>query len=207
MLRLEAQNITKKYSRHLVFEALSFEYEKGVLGIAGSNGSGKSTLLKCLAGLSKVSNGRLQWVEENNPLPFPLVKKKCGYAAPYINLYPELSVLENLQFLLKVSNSFGNLPGLKYLLEKVQVPGLADQLYGSLSTGQQQRVKLAAALVKNPDILILDEPGSNLDTAGHELVCEITRDAKAEGTLVIIASNDSREIDLCDQVIRLQPKS
>ena len=78
-----------------------------------------------------------------------------------------------------------------------------DRLFKSLSTGQQQRVKLAAALVRNPEILFLDEPGSNLDAKGHHLVQQIVEEQANADKLVIIASNDPSELELCDNIIEL----
>ncbi|HBX64817.1 MAG: hypothetical protein CL670_05490 [Balneola sp.] len=186
-----------------MFSDLSFSHSEGILGVSGANGSGKSTLLKCLSYLLRPNSGDIIWKKDEQIMNQKEVKAHIGYAAPYINLYAELSVFENLKFLVEAGGIPAKTGELINLLERVQVPHLKDQLFGSLSTGQQQRAKLAASLVRNPKILMLDEPGSNLDEKGHALVSTIVKEASASGALVFLASNDPNEISLCDSVIEL----
>lgn len=203
MISLQVQGLTRKYNRKTILKGLTFAHSKGTLGIAGPNGSGKSTLMKCLAFLLRPNAGTIQWSENGSPLPSEKVRSLIGYAAPYINLYEELSVTENLEFLAKLGGSTPEPGFYRELLEKVQMHGFEHRLFKTLSTGQQQRVKLAASLVRSPGILFLDEPGSNLDEKGNSLVANIVQEQAQNNTLVIIASNDMREIGLCDQVIEL----
>ena len=204
MISLQADNITKKFNQNTIIPNLSFEHKEGILGISGANGSGKSTLMKCLSYLLRPNSGSIIWKQHEEPMNQKQVKSHIGYAAPYINLYSELSIIENLKFLTEAGGQAGDELEILRVIERVQVPHLKDQLFGSLSTGQQQRAKLAAALVRNPQILMLDEPGSNLDEKGHALVSEIVTDAAKTGKLIFLASNDPAEIDLCDSVIKLK---
>ncbi len=204
MIGLTVSSLTKKYNRKIVFEELSFSHSKGVLGISGKNGSGKTTLMKCLAGLARPNSGSVIWEKDQRKLPKEKFKTLTGYAAPYINLYDELTVFENLEFLAEVSRQQKkDVSLLNELLKYTDAFEYRDKLYKSLSTGQQQRAKLAASLIRDPQILFLDEPGSNLDKNGHELVKKIVTNQKKKGTLVILASNDEREIALCDEVVVL----
>lgn len=172
-----------------------------MFGIAGDNGSGKSTLMKCLAFLLRPNAGNIEWMDSGKSLSQKEVKTRLGYAAPYINLYAELTVTENLQFLKEARGKVSHQEELESLLKRCQIFQIKDQLYGSLSTGQQQRAKLAAALVNTPQILMLDEPGSNLDKQGHALVSSVIKGEVEKGTLVILASNDPDEVSLCDEVL------
>jgi|TARA_R100000005_G_C4996363_1_gene203214 ABC-type multidrug transport system ATPase subunit len=203
MISLQADQLAKKFNAHSIFSDLSFSHSEGILGVSGANGSGKSTLLKCLSYLLRPNSGDIIWKKDEQIMNQKEVKAHIGYAAPYINLYAELSVFENLKFLVEAGGIPAKTGELINLLERVQVPHLKDQLFGSLSTGQQQRAKLAASLVRNPKILMLDEPGSNLDEKGHALVSTIVKEASASGALVFLASNDPNEISLCDSVIEL----
>ena len=203
MISLHVDRLKKSYNRHVIFEELSFLHSDGVLGIAGSNGSGKSTLLKCLAYLAKPHAGSIRWMDGENELTREQINRRIGFAAPYINLYDELTVYENLEFLLQVSGLQTQRTNITSHIDQVQMKDFREKLFKSLSTGQRQRVKLAAALIRKPDIIFLDEPGSNLDEAGHQLVSQIVNVMKAKNKLVIIASNDPSEISLCDQVIEL----
>lgn len=203
MISVQVNNLTKKYNQHTIFSELNFEHEKGVLGISGENGSGKSTLMKCLVYLLRPNAGSISWKNGPKLMGQKQVKAQVGYLAPYINLYSELSVLENLRFLIEAGGIKADEDQLSGLLGKMEIIHLKDQLFGKLSTGQQQRAKLAAALVRDPQILLLDEPGSNLDKKGHELVTRIVREASEAEKLVFIASNDPAEIALCDEVVEL----
>lgn len=204
MISLQVKDLTKKFNRHTIFSELSFEHEKGVLGISGANGSGKSTLLKSLAFLIRPNSGSIVWKNGEYVMNQEELKAHTGFAAPYINLYSELSVIENLRFLIEAGGISADEETLVTLLERVQIPHLRNQLYGSLSTGQQQRAKLASALVRDSKVLMLDEPGSNLDEKGHELVARIVEEASQENKLVFLASNDPNEIALCDQILVME---
>lgn len=204
MISLQVNDLTKKFNRHIIFDALSFEHERGVLGISGANGSGKSTLLKSLAFLIRPNSGSIVWKEDGHEINQEQFKANTGFAAPYINLYSELSVIENLRFLIEAGGIPANESTLLALLERVEIPHLKDQLFGRLSTGQQQRAKLASALVRDSKVLMLDEPGSNLDEKGHALVSRIVKEASKANKLVFLASNDPSEIALCDRVIAME---
>ncbi len=201
MISLQVENLSKKYNQNTVFHELSFEHEKGILGISGSNGSGKSTLMKCISYLVRPNSGSIIWKQNEQLMNQKRVKAHIGFTAPYINLYAELSVLENLRFLIEAGGNAADQDQLLSLLEDVQITHLKDQPFGSLSTGQQQRAKLAAAFVRDPGILMLDEPGSNLDEKGHELVSNLVNQASEAGKLIFLASNDPNEIALCNKVI------
>ncbi|MGB0347550.1 MAG: ABC transporter ATP-binding protein [Balneolaceae bacterium] len=203
MISLSVNGLSKSYNRKPVFTDISFEHDDGVLGIAGSNGSGKSTLLKCLAYLTRAQKGSILWKQQEIELTKEDIKKSLGYAAPYINLYDELTSYENLEFLLQVAGLPIQITHINSQIDQVQMKDHRQKLFKSLSTGQRQRIKIAAALIRKPDIIFLDEPGSNLDKSGHELVKKIVNMQKAKNKLVVIASNDPKEIKLCDQVIKL----
>lgn len=203
MISVQADQLSKTYNHRTVFSELSFFHNEGILGISGANGSGKSTLLKCMAGLSRPKKGMIIWKQGPEILAKEQLKLFTGYSAPYINLYDELTTFENLNFILEVRGKTKSDTGITSMLEYVQMSDYKNQLFKELSTGQQQRIKLASALITDPQILFLDEPGSNLDEKGHKLVESIVSDQKKKGTLVILASNDPKEVELCDTVIVL----
>ncbi|MCC5941897.1 MAG: ABC transporter ATP-binding protein [Balneolaceae bacterium] len=205
MINLNVTSISKQFGTNLVFSDLSFSAEAGVLGIAGSNGSGKSTLLKCISGLMKPSSGEAEWVVDGHITNKQDLKQIMGFAAPFIQLYEELTVTENLQFITDIKKSSGSANAAE-LLDELGAAEFADSHFGELSTGQQQRAKLAAALIHKPRILLLDEPGSNLDKKGREVIVGIINRFRKNEELILLASNQTYELDLCDRVIDLQPK-
>lgn len=204
MISVEVRQLSKIFGRKKVWHNISFSHNEGVLGIAGPNGSGKSTLLKCLAGLLKPTTGEISWKNNQQELSTEELKYKMGFAAPYISLYHELSVPENLRFLSQLRKQPPKATYHDELLARVGLGKLDGQHYGTLSTGQQQRARLAAALFSDPDVLMLDEPGSNLDEGGRALVSDIIDRARDEHKLVILASNSETEIALCDRVVSVQ---
>lgn len=203
-MTLQVKRLKKAFGPHAVFSDLSFEYSGNTLGIAGSNGSGKSTFLKCLAGLLSPTNGEVNWLENNEIISAQTINQSIGYAAPYINLYDELTVIENLQFLSNIRQHSDSAGNIKRWIDKSGLSSLEGQPYGTLSTGQQQRLRIAAALFHQPNILLLDEPGSNLDEAGRDLVNEIANLYQDPQHLLIIASNDPRELGICQQIFSIE---
>lgn len=202
MIDLNVTKLTKQFGSKSVLTDVNFSCFSTVLGVSGSNGSGKSTLLKCLSGLMKPSSGEIRWQINGSAISKSNLKNHIGYAAPSIQYYEELSIIENLQFLMDL-NSQKKLQSPQLLLERFGISPLSENLYGELSTGQQQRVKLAGALIHQPEILILDEPGSNLDEKGRFAVEELITAEREKNHFIILASNQSYELDLCDKTIHL----
>lgn len=202
MIRLKAYNLEKRFGQKTVFSDLSIETTSTVLGIAGVNGSGKSTLLKCLAGLQKPTSGAFHWKINGDTIERTDFRNRLGFAAPYVQLYEELTVQENLEFIQNV-RSMNSKQSISDLLVPLGAKALLNHHFGELSTGQQQRIKLAAATIHNPDILLLDEPGSNLDEAGKEIIHSLVETYKESDRMIVIASNQQDELDLCNEIIEL----
>lgn len=202
MIQLNVDNLEKRFGQKTVFSNLSIETNTPVLGIAGVNGSGKSTLLKCLAGLLKPTSGSAQWSINGRTINRKDIKNVLGFAAPYVQLYEELTVRENLEFIQNV-RSLNPQKNVADLLEPLGAKQLLQLHFGELSTGQQQRIKLAAAIIHNPNIILLDEPGSNLDEAGKDIITSLVGQYKYSDGMVVIASNQQNELDLCNEIIEL----
>lgn len=203
MINLNISELSKSYSVKEVFSKLSIEYTGGKIGVAGSNGAGKSTLLRCISGLILPDKGTVTWSVHEETLSPKQIKPHLGYAAPYVELYEELTARENLQFIRDL-RSDQDCEKISNLIHQFQLTAFADSLYGELSSGQQQRVKLASAVVHKPSILCLDEPGTNLDEKGHAIVEQMTQKCVDSGGIVILASNQKRELDICDVFIQLK---
>lgn len=207
MITLKIENLAKSYGPNTVFSGISFDYSGHSLAIAGPNGSGKSTFLKCVGNLLRQSRGTIDWLDNNQQLDRAQLRQQMGYAAPYINLYDELTCRENLQFLAQIRHDRKAIKNIDQLIAKVGLAHVSDQPYGKLSTGQQQRLRLASALFHKPDILLLDEPGSNLDEAGRSLIEEIAESFKSREKLLIIASNNPEELALCEHVYSIEQEA
>ncbi len=208
-MRLVAEGLSRSFGTRKIIGPLTFSVENGrVLGIAGQNGSGKTTLLRTLAGLIRPSCGYAKIFfdgEEAGAGHEPRdVPWHIGWVAPDLALYGELTAEENLMFFAGV-HGLESAPGRALaLLESVGLPpeSHSRKSLSSLSTGQRQRVKLAYATLHDPGVLLLDEPGANLDEAGRAVVQKIVASQRSRG-IAIIASNDLRDLALADETVSL----
>lgn len=208
-MRLVAEGLTRSYGARRIFGPLSFEVPKGtVLGVSGSNGSGKTTLLKTLAGLIRPSAGSTKIFFEgeegkggHGPRDVPW---SLGWVAPDLALYGELTAEENLDFFERVRGREAAAGRAQALLASVGLPpsSHSKKSLSSLSTGQRQRVKLAYATGHDPAVLFLDEPSSNLDADGVDVVARVVAAQRSRG-IAIIASNDPRDLALADEIVSL----
>lgn len=200
---LKISGLCKNYSTTLLFKDISFDLHPGeVLAITGWNGSGKSTLLRIIAGLIRPSAGQVEMYLENKAIPKESRRRFLGMVAPALSLYEELTALENMEFFCRVRGVLYNRDGCLNMLDRV---GLAQHAYKTCrnySSGMKQRLKLVQALIHAPPLLLLDEPGCNLDSKGMRIVEDIVLQQRQLG-MTVIASNEKREVDYADSVINL----
>ncbi|MFQ5570191.1 MAG: ATP-binding cassette domain-containing protein [Rhodothermales bacterium] len=202
MPRLVVNNVGKRFGRRLLFRKLSFELEGGrVLAVTGANGSGKSTLLRILAGVLRPSKGEVTLHVNGEVIAGEERPLHTGFVAPYLNVYDGFSARENLVFLAKARRLSHASHRIDEVLDQVALSARADDLVGTYSSGMKQRVKYAAALLAAPPLLLLDEPSSNLDTAGVAMVERVIEHQRDAGCLVIVATNVPDEAARCDDEV------
>jgi len=207
MISLEVKDLTKSFGYRKVFEEINFSIKSGKsLVITGRNGSGKTTLLKILAGFLRPSKGEVVISLDGQIRKKEDKRKLLGFVAPDLFLYDELTALENLEFLVRIQGLGFNKAELNKKLEEMGLRGRGDDLVSSYSSGMKQRLKYVFALLNNPRILLLDEPGSNLDEPGIFLLDKIIEEQKKRGILVS-ATNDQRETKYGDEILNLDEKS
>lgn len=200
---LEAHGLAKQYNGRLVFAGLNLSVGQGAcLVVAGPNGSGKSTLIRLLCGLAWPTAGKVTVTINGSPHSPRECRSLIGLVAPDVALYNELTALENLAFFARVRGLRLDRSALEGLLARVGLAGRGDDLVGAYSSGMRQRLKYAQALLHNPYLLFLDEPTTNLDEAGAQMVAEIVAEQKKRG-LLVLATNDPAEVLYGDQVLRL----
>lgn len=202
---LSLENVVKSYGTSLVLRGLNANVEKGELvTFIGPSGCGKSTLLRCIAGFTKVDNGKIILDDEiiNDKPPH---KRGTGMVFQNYALFPHLSVENNIGYGLKVRKVPKKEIQKKVgeLLDLAQLTGLGSRRIDQLSGGQQQRVALARALSLDPKILLLDEPLSNLDANLRVMMrTEIKRIQKQLGLTVIFVTHDQEEaMSISDRVM------
>jgi heme exporter protein A len=203
MYALALTNICKYYSATLLFKDISFELNPGeVLGVTGWNGSGKSTLLRIVAGLVRPSAGKVEMFCNNEPIPKESRRRFLGMVAPSLALYDELTALENMEFFCKVRGISYDRNDCIEILERVGLIDRSRKMCRNFSSGMKQRLKLVQAILHKPPLLLLDEPGSNLDSKGIKIVEDIISQQRQFG-ITVIASNEKREVDYADRIINL----
>jgi len=197
---LDAQGLSYAFGRHRLFADVTLSAAGGeVLLVRGPNGSGKSTLLKILAGLLIPEKGKVVYHDGEAVLDAARLRRGLGMCAVEQNLYDDLTALENLQFFgrLRLGADCGDRA--RPLLERAALWDHRHKIAKSLSSGMRQKLKLLAAVIHEPLFLLLDEPGSNLDGAGMELLHTLILEHKRRGP-VVLASNDPREFGYADRV-------
>lgn len=205
MCTIVAENLGKHFGQRVVFRRLSFAATGGeVLAVTGANGSGKSTLMRMLAGVLGPSKGEIRLEVAGKAVPETRRPLVTGLVAPYLNVYDGLTARENLEFIARArrERSWGD--RIQLTLDIVGLASRADERVATYSSGMKQRVKFAAALLAQPVLLLLDEPSSNLDPAGIAMVDRIVERQRAGGGVVVVATNDRREAEKCDRVIRIE---
>jgi heme exporter protein A len=203
-IRVEFVKVGKWFGRRTVLAGVSGSLEPGrVLVVAGPNGSGKSTLLNILGGVIRPSRGTVTYLDGEGAMPRSRWFERLGVAAPDMAVYEELSALENLRFFARLR---GLAPGdgdITTLLESFGLPPREQRRpVSTYSSGMKQRVKLAQAVIHEPPVLLLDEPSSNLDAAGHAAVADTVARFRRRGA-VAVATNDPREMTWGDAQIEL----
>jgi len=211
---LTVTGLSKTYegAEHPVFRDYHLELEAGCLcALVGVSGVGKTTLLNCIAAMDHWEAGRIQVGQDEVPLKQPEAgalyrRRHVGLAFQQPHLLPEFTVLENLLMPLRISGDLspeGEAWAME-LLERVNVPELAQRLPGTLSGGQAARVGLARALVRRPSLWLLDEPTGNLDpeTAEEVFGFLLKLHADLEPTTLIVTHNPALA-ERCQRVERL----
>jgi ABC-2 type transport system ATP-binding protein len=148
--------------------------------------------MRILAGLMDPASGSMAWTRTGMPIEPADIRHHLGFSAPYLGIYPELSVRENLTLVASL-RGLGSAE-VESAAERLGMAGFMDQRAGACSSGQQQRLRLATAIVHSPSLLFLDEPGTNLDATGFDTVAALVRDWPGA---VVVASNQADELSWC----------
>ncbi|MGK0328877.1 gliding motility-associated ABC transporter ATP-binding subunit GldA, partial [Polaribacter sp.] len=199
-MSIKVSSVTKIYKTQKALNAISFSADKGeVIGFLGPNGAGKSTMMKILTGFIKPNSGAI-FVDDIDVLLNPLEAQKIiGYLPEHNPLYTDMYVREYLQFqaaIFKVDKS-----QIEICIEKVGLTVEAHKKINQLSKGYQQRVGLAAAILHNPKVLILDEPTTGLDPNQLVEIRALIKDLGKDKT-VLFSTHIMQEVEaVCDRVI------
>lgn len=196
--RLVARGVCKQFGARTILRDVDLAVQTGeCLGILGDNGSGKSTLIRMLAGVLTPDAGSVVASIHGSDIPYDELPRHVGLVAPYLRLYDEFTPAELMRLHARWHGSDVSSADIRSVLGRVELSSRCDDPIRTFSSGLQQRMAIALAVQLLPDILILDEPSITLDRRGRDVLeAEIMR-ARDRGAMVILATNDDRERQLC----------
>ena len=201
---LEVKNLVKYYQKDVpVIKKLNFSVEKGeIISFLGESGSGKTTFLKCISGLETINSGTISLnnnILNNKNIFIKPQKRKIGFVFQDYPLFPHLNLKDNITFNLKSKY----LKKLDYMISLTGLEKLLHRYPHELSGGEQQRACIARALIREPDLLLLDEPFSNLDSniklSMREEIYKIIKETNTTTILVTHDINDS--LNIADRIL------
>lgn len=198
---LEVDGLTKSYGSLRALRGTSFDVRSGeIFGFVGSNGAGKSTTMRIILGVLTADAGEVRW--DGGPVDHA-VRRRIGYMPEERGLYPKMKVGEQLVYLARLHGlaRAEAVASMERWTETLGVDQRRDDEVQKLSLGNQQRVQLAAALVHDPEILVLDEPFSGLDPVAVDVMSGVLRERAAAGVPVLFSSHQLELVEaLCDRV-------
>jgi len=204
-MNITLDNAGKRFNRDWIFRSLNYQFYAGkAYAITGNNGSGKSTLLQSIGGATELSEGSCLWQTGATPktLPPENIHRHLSIVAPYLELIEEMTAREFLDFHRNFKPLLADHSTVQ-VLEAVQLKNAANKQIRYFSSGMKQRIKLAQCLFTDAPVILLDEPCTNMDSAGFELyqtlISRLTRDR-----LVIVSSNDIQEYGFCTEKIDIR---
>lgn len=201
-MKIALNGIGKKFNRTWLFKEVNLLFESNhAYALTGFNGSGKSTLLQIIYGYQVASAGKVEVSAKGQPVAPEVLYKHIAIATPYMELPEELTLLEVLEFhfsfkKLVPDNTF------EMIIAEAGLSGSEDKQVKFFSSGMKQRLKLILAFYNECEILLLDEPCSNLDDQGVRWYRDMMKEQQGTRT-IIIASNQTAEYDFCDAVYRV----
>jgi ABC-2 type transport system ATP-binding protein len=202
---VEASELTKLYDGFKAVDGVSFRIAKGeIFGLLGPNGAGKTTTILMLLGLTEPTSGMARVYDYNSTTEPLQVKRVTGYLPENVGFYEELTAAENLLYIARL-NSIKGEEAERKIEEALEVVGLShvkDQATGTFSKGMRQRLGLASVLIKDPKLVILDEPTTGIDPEGTEQVLRlIMKMAHEMGVTVMVSSHLLYQMQrICDRV-------
>jgi len=204
--KIDADNITVKFGRITALESFSVKIPEDVVGLLGPNGAGKSTFIKVILGLLKPEEGRIYLTDHKKPGNLIELRDLIGYMPEHDCLIESMNAFDLVSYMGQIS---GMMPkdAIRRSHEVLDFVGLGETRYrqiSSYSTGMKQRVKLAQAIVHDPEILFLDEPTNGMDPFGKREMLSLISDIGKTGKTVVVCSHLLHEVEqICNYVVIL----
>jgi len=204
-MKLRAEHLVKRYGKRTVVNDVSFDVAQGeIVGLLGPNGAGKTTTTLMLLGLTEPTDGRASIQGFDCTREAIRVKQITGYLPDNVGFYPDMTGRQNLRFTGQLNGLWGRLleERIDMLLKRVDMEYAADRKCGTYSRGMKQRLGIADVLMKDPKIIIMDEPTLGIDPEGmRELLRLIRKLSVEDGRTILISSHQLTQVQqICDRV-------
>ena len=201
-MKIQLNSTGKRFRWEWIFRDVTMTIGSGdVCAVYGPNGSGKSTFLKVLSGYLTPSEGNVDWFLAEKKLTRNAVFRHVAYAAPYVELIEEFSIREMVEFRVSFQTAVHGL-SVPEMIDLIGLPRAGNKQIRNFSSGMKQRLKLGLAILTDRPLLLLDEPGTNLDTPSHEWYLALLERFRHNRT-VVIASNEDRDFVACNSHISI----
>lgn len=196
-MEIQLNHIGKKFQRDWIFKEVNIVLQDSdKLAILGANGSGKSTLLQILSGYLTPSAGAITWKVNNTLISVNHLYPRVSLATPYMALYDEFTLKENIEFFLSFKSFQHALTPLAFA-ERIGLQKHFDRPLRDYSSGMRQRVKLGLAIVAETDLLLLDEPSSHLDVNAIKWYVDLVEEFSQNRITVVASNKEEAEIPFC----------
>jgi ABC-type multidrug transport system ATPase subunit len=202
-MKIDLLKVGKRFNHDWIFRNFDFQFISGkTYAITGPNGSGKSTLLQIISGSLTHNEGSVKYIEKGKETIPEKIFKKISFAAPYLEVVEEMTLLEFFSFHNKMKGWISSIDT-NTIISLLGLEKSAHKQIRYYSSGMKQRAKLAQAIFSNVPVILLDEPLTNLDEEGISLYENLIKNYCTD-RLVIVSSNDKKEYSFCDEVIDIR---
>jgi ABC-type multidrug transport system ATPase subunit len=196
---ISVNNIFRSFYKRNIINSVSFEVNKGnFFAIKGPNGAGKSTLLRIIVGDLEINKGEIKYYSNSEEVSLKEFLKYSSFAAPYFNLYEEFNLIEMTKLYCQFRSIEFDKSYFENLSEEFLLSNHIQKEIKFYSSGMKQRAKLLLCFYSNSELIILDEPSTNLDLQGIDVLFNKLIEFKNQHKTLILASNEPKELELCD---------
>lgn len=200
-LAIDVRGLSKRFGERTVVDAISIQVRRGeICGFLGPNGSGKTTTIRMLCGLLEPDAGEGRCLGLDLRRDARRIKRRVGYMTQRFGLYDDLSIEENLDFVARVYGMPERRQAVDGALERLGLAGRRTQLAGALSGGWKQRLALAACMLHQPELLLLDEPTAGVDPKARRDFWQQIHALAAEGLTVLVSTHYMDEAERCHRL-------
>lgn len=203
-LVIDVEGLKKSFSGKAVVDGLSLQLRKGeICGFLGANGSGKTTTIRMLCGLLVPDGGRGTCLGLDIVRQAPAIRRQVGYMTQKFSFYEDLTVRENLDFVAAIYEVPERHEAVSGIMSRMGLVDRKDQLAGELSGGWKQRLALAACVLHEPRLLLLDEPTAGVDAKARREFWDLIHDMAADGLTVLVSTHYMDEAERCSRIVYL----